>query len=248
MNKYPSISLSCIATIDYEEAVYAVLRSLAGLPRSFEEISVYWFSDIDFPGGEQLKAFKAENPDRKVEFIWVEIPPFLQFQSFNEQISKLTLYLIPQIVETDFNLIVQNDGYVVNPESWTDEFLQYDYIGATWPQYESGEDVGNGGFCLRSRKLYQALMALEPPIDFDALEKRFPNIDSYIDRFGYRSVPEDYIICTLFGEQLKRDFDIQIAPSALAEQFSVECNFDSDWLGKSFGFHSHMAKSFYPNA
>ena len=38
------------------------------------------------------------------------------------------------------------------PEAWTDDFFNYDYIGATW---DDGV-VGNGGFSWRSRKLYGA--------------------------------------------------------------------------------------------
>jgi hypothetical protein len=53
--------------------------------------------------------------------------------------------------ETDFVLIVQNDSWIVNPTSWTDEFLKYDYIGALFPILKK-EICGNGGFSLRSLK------------------------------------------------------------------------------------------------
>jgi hypothetical protein len=30
-------------------------------------------------------------------------------------------------------LLIHDNGFVVNPDSWKDEFLNYDYIGAPWP-------------------------------------------------------------------------------------------------------------------
>ena len=59
---------------------------------------------------------------------------------------------------TPFMLFMEWDSMVVNPAAWTDEFLQYDYIGAPWPNHvEEGwppcnetNNVGNGGFALKS--------------------------------------------------------------------------------------------------
>jgi hypothetical protein len=71
---------------------------------------------------------------------------------YNNDYSRITLKLCPEICIEDFNLIIHADGFAVNSEAWTSEFLNYDYIGARW-----GDGiVGNGGFCLRSRKLYDA--------------------------------------------------------------------------------------------
>ena len=40
---------------------------------------------------------------------------------------------IGEYIESDFALVVQDDGHIVNPNNWSDEFLAYDYIGAPWP-------------------------------------------------------------------------------------------------------------------
>jgi hypothetical protein len=126
--------------------------------------------------------------------------------------------------------------------------MQYDYIGASWPHCDPGEDVGNGGFCLRSKKLYQAIEIIRPKVDYFSLHQEFDWMHSFTDRFGHRSVPEDYVICTLYRKRLIDEFDIRFAPTELANQFSVELNFDTPWLGRSFGFHGFIAKSFYPDA
>ena len=56
--------------------------------------------------------------------------------------------------ETEYLLFIQTDGFVINPHLWTDEFLNYDYIGAPWPAlpWNVKNRVGNGGFRLESKK------------------------------------------------------------------------------------------------
>lgn len=67
-------------------------------------------------------------------------------------------------VDTEFALLIHADGYVINPQLWNPDWLNYDYIGAPWPlptddysyRDESGElvRVGNS-VSLRSKKLME---------------------------------------------------------------------------------------------
>ena len=43
------------------------------------------------------------------------------------------VYELYRYVNTEFCLTVHADGFVVHPECWRDEFLDYDYIGSPWP-------------------------------------------------------------------------------------------------------------------
>ena len=81
-------------------------------------------------------------------------------QKYNLFASELYDY-----VDTDFCLVINWDSWVCNPKTWTDEFLEYDYIGCdirgdedSWgglkPDSTYGK-VGNGGFSLRSRRLFK---------------------------------------------------------------------------------------------
>ena len=63
--------------------------------------------------------------------------------------SRFMINNLSNYVNTDYALVIQWDGYVVDSSKWTDEFLKYDYIGAPW----SNGLVGNGGFSLRSKRL-----------------------------------------------------------------------------------------------
>lgn len=69
-------------------------------------------------------------------------------------------------VHKEYALLVHADGFVVNPSSWRDDFLEYDYIGAPWPFPKEGDEisyrdeegtlyrVGNS-VSLRSKKLME---------------------------------------------------------------------------------------------
>lgn len=43
------------------------------------------------------------------------------------------IYELGDYIHTDFVMIVHYDGFIVNPDKWRDEFLDYDYIGSPWP-------------------------------------------------------------------------------------------------------------------
>ena len=49
-----------------------------------------------------------------------------------------TVYDLGDYIKTEFALLVHYDGFVVHPEMWRDEFLEYDYIGSPWPLPKPG--------------------------------------------------------------------------------------------------------------
>ena len=126
--------------------------------------------------------------------------------------SRFILQELHKHIHTDFVLIVQWDGYIINPDAWKPEFLDYDYIGAVWPWHPEGLRIGNGGFSLRSRVLCQ--LTASP-------------------QFVYKDINEDDMIC-----HLNRDFlvsnGIKFAPEEIARYFSFERELSNI---KTFGFH-----------
>lgn len=141
-----------------------------------------------------------------------------------DSIEKYSYFFIKQLndfVDTDFVLVIQYDGFILNKEAWTDDFLAYDYIGAPW-WYDDGNNVGNGGFSLRSKKLLKILAN-----------------DSHIQEFH----PEDHHIARTYGDYL-RSLGIVFAPEDVASRFSIEgclkepvpVKFGSIWTHE-FGFH-----------
>ena len=126
--------------------------------------------------------------------------------------SRFCLSDLPRLTDAPFVLVVQWDGYVVDPSAWSSAFLNYDYIGAAIYLAEGGVVVGNGGFSLRSRKLLDALLKL--PL--------------------LAGVAEDRAICLTYRPVLERDFGIRFAPLKAAERFSYEVRHPAH---RTFGFH-----------
>lgn len=105
----------------------------------------------------------------------------IQAMNYHEY-SWFMLFALWHVIETEFALIVQDDGWVLGVDNWLDEFLDYDYIGAPthlahvktrdgahWVRgFQWCNDFGrpdyaitpvlNGGFSLRSQRLMRALV------------------------------------------------------------------------------------------
>jgi len=175
---------------------------------------------IDFADVKLLSSIK--NTDQH----WVEIDHIDSIETFSEFcIKKLTQY-----VDTEFVLLVQYDGFILNPQSWSDNFLEYDYIGAPWhinrefwfemfdiPRELSGcHIVGNGGFSLRSKKFLEASAKL-------AKQNKFSKYH-----------PEDLVMC-VHEKKLMEQEGVKFAPYEIAKNFSIEGR--EEVYDSQFGFH-----------
>jgi Protein of unknown function (DUF5672) len=221
-----AIGITCIDTLHYKPTIDALKTTLKTLGDKITR--VYWFSDVDFP------------EDVGVPVTWVVIP---KITHYHNDYSHVTLKLCPEVCKEEHNLIIHADGFAVNADAWTDEFLEQDYIGARW-----GDGfVGNGGFCLRSRKLYDAF------IDMDIKNRpehyqdyMFSDFYFVVDDKGEKLIPEDNIICKIHKNTLINNYGIKFAKAQLADRFSIEHNYSSAWLGKSLGFHGkHGVANYY---
>ena len=64
------------------------------------------------------------------------------------------LYQLMYYIDTDYCLIVQNDGWVLNGQNWQDAYREYDYIGAPLPILLETE--ADGQFFLKGTDQYLA--------------------------------------------------------------------------------------------
>ncbi len=127
----------------------------------------------------------------------VRSPTLADMDAYNDLILKDLGRLAP----AEFLLVFQWDGFILNAADWWPGYLDYDFIGAPWPEYMASPQsvVGNGGFSLRSRRLIEAVWTLPP---------RPPNFPE--DRFIVDNLP-------LLASQ-----GVKIAPPEIARHFSVE--------------------------
>ena len=204
-----------------------------------------------------------ERPDSAPAWlIHVPIQPFgyLEYSIF-------TLYVLSHFINTDFALIVQDDGWVLDGKNWRSEFLDWDIIGAPihlarvntpssctyyrgfdWEQFVGRQDttidfVYNGGFSLRSKKLLAApeklgLALAIPPVS---------NMTGPMWKMQWKNdvINEDVQLCTVMRADLE-NYGIRFAPLHLARDFSIETaglnlheNYD---FGRLFGHHSNYRK------
>lgn len=138
---------------------------------------------------------------------WRRIDPLASRADY----SRFMLRGLADHVATSHALCIQWDGFVLNGDAWKPEFLDYDYIGAVWPQFDDDHNVGNGGFSLRSKRLLTACRSLP-----------FAG-----------SQAEDIVISRVFRKSLE-DQGIRFAPASLARKFAYERTAST---GKEFGFH-----------
>jgi len=176
---------------------------------------------IEFAGVKLLTSLPTED-NRKVV-----IPHISSIEDF----SLFCLRDLVKYVDTDFVLLVQHDGFILNPNSWDDEFLKYDYIGAPWFVHEEfwfekylfprelldKKIIGNGGFSLRSKFYLETSQRL---------------FESGVFKEHH---PEDLVMC-VWNRKTVEDAGIRFAPIEIAERFSIEG--EDHVYSSQFGFHS----------
>jgi hypothetical protein len=153
--------------------------------------------------------------------------------------SHYVLYDLWRHVETEHCLVVQADGYILNPESWSDDFLNFDYIGAPWfisdsayiDPFGNHQQVGNGGFSLRSKKLLTTPKRIDIPWDVNASD--------FYKHMGAGLLSEDGNICVHNRHLFEAD-GCRFAPVSVAAKFSIENRLEEHKAIKSFGFHKHF--------
>ena len=119
---------------------------------------LYSSKDIDFAELILVSNKKPEKLPSNISFIETKYTSY-------EETSLFTYKNLPDIIRTDYMLSIHDDGFVINPHLWRDEFLEYDYIGAPWKESPNNlgriNRVGNGGFCLKSFKFIQLTRPLK---------------------------------------------------------------------------------------
>jgi len=146
-----NVSLVCVTSVNLERAIKAINFSIRGI--NFGEVLLLTDKDLDL---EAIKTIKIES---------------LDYVGY----SRFIVYELHKYISNEYVILIQDDGFISNPEKWEDLFLNYDYIGAPFPVPPDNDNisyrdpfgnlirVGNGGFSLRTKKLLQlpSLLNLE---------------------------------------------------------------------------------------
>jgi len=132
-------------------------------------------------------------------FDLISIKKIRDVEDYNNEILNLSKH-----IKSEYVLIIQHDGHVINHKKWDDLFLKFDYIGAPWPNSNKWNErwkyypkemeekilknlnlnrIGNGGFSLRSKKFLDYSRSYKE-VD-GAPEDIFLNILNYDKAFEY---------------------------------------------------------------
>ena len=163
---------------------------------------------------------------------------FSDIKNINDY-SKYMVYELHKHINTEYVLVIQYDGFVINPSSWRQEFLEYDYIGAPWVYRENayvtpfGEHVrvGNGGFSLRSKKLLEVPLKTEIPFDCTK--------GDFYKHFNANNFNEDGCIA-VHNRHLYEEQGCKFAPLEVAVHFSHETTIPENHGIIPFGFHGNL--------
>jgi len=149
--------------------------------------------------------------------------------------SQWVIKNLPYEIESEYYLIMQWDGFIVNPNKWNTDFLKYDYLGG-------GGGLQNGGFSLRKTSKMRKLSNIKY-CDYFGNEDSFyslffndvcKNVNKNDDRFD-----ENFYKECVENEWIYKDqpFDINYTHT---HDVNWDCNKFSSFFTlntESFGWH-----------
>lgn len=130
-------------------------------------VTLIALTGIGYKTAEHVEAIKKSCEG--IEFGAVKLIQLAEVTNIDSW-NKAVIYELPKYVETTHCLFIHDDGYVIHPELWNNEWLDYDFIGAPWPlpqdsfsyRDEDGELVRVGNSVgLRSKKLLDLIATRE---------------------------------------------------------------------------------------
>ncbi|SDZ92540.1 hypothetical protein SAMN02745687_01110 [Lachnospiraceae bacterium NK3A20] len=194
----PNVTLCAMTSVDVQATVEAMKYSMRG---------------IDFGDAVIITHRKPFGLPERIRYDHTS--KLNNIDDFNYKM----VYELGSHIHTDYAMIVHADGFIVHPELWRDEFLDYDYIGAPWPLPKEGDTTTyrdrHGNICrvgnsvgIRSKKL----------MDFPR-ENNIPWTGEYA--FGRMWFHEDGFLCCKIRDEIEAA-GMRIAPLELARYFSHE--------------------------
>ena len=231
----PNVTLIAVTSVEIEEHQMSLKISS---------------QNIEFGAVKLLSSLPPEKKYSDIEYVSVK-PMGMTDQ------NRFMVDDLHKCFETSHCLYVEAHSFVVNVDLWKEKFLEFDYIGAPWPNKiqmnpstsrvlssifigSSGlpgpipvlnmkeNCVGSGGFSLRSRKLLKTVAK----IGYDSIKAPIKN--------------EDLMICHYLYEEMI-DKGIRFAPPKLAAQFAMEGwhHLRGQNANSVFGFHAKQMRDYF---
>lgn len=198
MLNLPSVTLIAVDCLDAERAKNSIEKCLEVC--NFGGVKLLTSKEIDYP-----YRVRIENLNSLLKY------------------SEFMLNHVYKYCETTHMQIVQYDGWIINPLSWEDDWMRYDYVGAIYRDENpvNNNSVGNGGFSLRTRRLMKFVSE---------------NLGEFKPFWGWHAyMNEDGVICKGM-KSLISQAGMNICPPERAAKYAFEGN-PAYFYNKPFGFH-----------
>lgn len=200
MTKINNCTLVLIDCYNYGGAASSLKKSMEQC--EFDHVLFLTDLEIELPGIEIIKIPTIKSTQEYSHFILTELYKY---------------------ITTDYVLITQHDGWVLDGSQFDERLYDYDYAGAIWPERD-GLTNGNGGFSWRSKKLLESIAN-----------------DRLIRKVGV--VQEDVTICRVYREYLQETYGLKWATEEMCNKFSFEL---IEANQPTFGFHGYFHHPYKP--
>ncbi len=209
--------------LDLKNVTLIALTSVK-IPQTINALE-YSKKDINFGAVKLVSDIKPDN--LPYDIIYEYAPKMSNIDEWNYA----AIYELGKHVDTDFAILIHDDGFIVNHSSWRQEFLEYDYIGAPWPMPRdnfSYRDINNNlirvgnSVSIRSKKL------IDLPNQLNLEWKPF---------HGFYN--EDGFICVNY-RHVYLEHGMKFADIDVAKYFSHEVMIPETQGIKPFAFHRHF--------
>ncbi len=152
----------------------------------------------------------------------VEIQPLPTLVDY----SIFMLKKLHEYISTPHMLVIQSDGWILNPSAWEPDWINFDYMGPLFNQFDY---QGVGGFSFRSNKLMKAMSDYYPYWDGTASETE--RIQAIVANY------EDGAIALAYREDLVSK-GFKFPSLEQASRFAQGGNPNNHYyVPKPFGFH-----------
>lgn len=189
------------------------------------EVTLICLTNRDFPGHQ----YAIQKSTERIHFGGVKLIWDDSIRNIDDWNYRI-IFELHHYVQTPFALLVHADGYVIHPERWNPQFLDYDYIGAPWPlptdeySYRTPQGelvrVGNS-VSLRSKRI------MELPSRLGLEWKHY-----------YGNTNEDGFLC-VHNRDILKEMGCTFAPLEVAKYFSKEYDIEENkGIEETFCFHT----------
>lgn len=148
--------------------------------------------------------------------------------------NRKMIYELTDYVQTDFAMVIHADGYVIRPDLWKTEFLDYDFIGAPWPLPQDNYSYRTSSYTHKLGELIRVgnSVSIRSKRILDLPRKLGLEWKPY-----YGNTNEDGFLC-VHNRDILHSHGIKYAPLDIAKHFSKEHKIEENEGIETFAFHS----------